>query len=89
VECVGAWFGWLAPYTDAYLPSRSSLRLQVNILRRVPHSVLVLFSSDADAVKRIKREARAAGVVPARIMFLPRVAKVSMWARGRRVSMRV
>ena len=86
MECVGAWFGWLAPYTDAYPPSRSS---QVNILRRVPHSVLVLFSSDADAVKRIKREARAAGVVPARIMFLPRVAKVSMWPRGRRVSMRV
>ncbi len=56
-------------------------RLWMRLLHAVPGSVLWLLESDAEASANLRREAAAAGVDPARLVFAPKVPQERHLAR--------
>jgi protein O-GlcNAc transferase len=70
-------------FNSAYKILPDLFALWMRLLAAVPHSVLWLLETTAEAKTNLRREAQAAGIAPERLIFAPRVSVQAHLARHR------
>ena len=68
-------------FNQTYKIDREVFACWMSLLRQVPDSFLWLFRSNSEAEANLKREAKAAGIDPARLVFADKLSKPKHLAR--------